>query len=66
MKKAWIGIIAAIAFTACNDGSETTESSPNVTNVQNVNGNMPDTTSSITLDTKQTDDSLSIKDSVNK
>jgi hypothetical protein len=66
MKKLWIGIVTVLAITSCNDGTENTESSPNLTNVQNVNGNMPDTSSSISLDNKQTDDSLTIKDSANR
>ena len=53
-------------FAACNDEPETTESSPNLTNVQNVNGNMPDTSSSIALDNKQATDSLSIDSSDKK
>ena len=66
MKKQWIGLILVIALGACNNEPETTESSPNLTNVQNVNGNMPDTSSSISLDSKNTEDSLVVKDSLNK
>jgi hypothetical protein len=66
MKKYWLALFTVITLFACNNEPETTESSPNLTNVQNVNGNMPDTSSSITLDNKQATDSLSIADSSNK
>ena len=59
-------LLTAVTLLACNNEPETTESSPNLTNVQNVNGNMPDTSSSITLDNKQATDSLSIIDSSKK
>lgn len=59
-------MLIMVTLFACNNEPETTESSPNLTNVQNVNGNIPDTSSSITLDNKQAEDSLSIADSSKK
>lgn len=65
MKKPWMGIALIIVIVSCSDEPKNTESSPNLTNVQNVNGNMPDTSSSIVLDNKRSVDSLSA-DSLNK
>ena len=47
-----------LALGACNSGSDNDASddttSVNTTGVQNVNGNVPDTTNSITLDADDT------------
>lgn len=51
---------------ACSDNKSNTnsgDSGPNTTNVQNVNGNQPDTSTGITLDNKQSTDTTK-KDSV--
>lgn len=65
MTKSFIGTIIGVVLFACNNNEpKTTESSPNLTNVQNVNGNLPDTSSSISLDNKQAVDSLSVSDSL--
>ncbi len=60
MKKHWIGAVCFIILLSCSNEPKTTESSPNLTNVQNVNGNMPDTSSSISLDNKKTEDSIKV------
>jgi hypothetical protein len=63
MKKTLIAILICFGFTACNGKPEATpEAAPNITNVQNVNGNQPDTTTGITLDSRQTSDTSKIKD----
>jgi hypothetical protein len=64
MKKILLCLSLPLALAACNDDTsnkEAVEPAPNTTNVQNVNGNMPDTTSSISLDNNQ-----SAPDSVRK
>lgn len=52
MKKILFCLSLTLAFAACNDTSdkEAVEAAPNTPNVQNVNGNMPDTTTGISLD----------------
>ncbi|MDB5205056.1 MAG: hypothetical protein JWR72_131 [Flavisolibacter sp.] len=63
MKKLLSIIVISILFTACNnDKTATPESAPTTTNVQNVNGNQPDTTQGITLDSRQTSDTSKIRD----
>ena len=63
MKKFLVVVLACSVFAACNDKPEATpESAPNLTNVQNVNGNQPDTTSGIQLDSRQTSDTSKIRD----
>lgn len=65
MVKLLIGILISGILLSCNTNEpKTTESSPHLTNVQNVNGNIPDTTSGISLENRQTVDSLSVPDSV--
>ncbi len=64
MKNIFFVALVSIAFAACNDKTTTPESAPNTTNVQNVNGNQPDTTMGITLDSRQTTDTSKIKDTV--
>ena len=66
MKKTLLILLTTTVFFACaNDktGTNTGESGPSTTNVQNVNGNQPDTSSGITLDSKQSADTTK-KDSV--
>jgi hypothetical protein len=65
MAKLLIGVLLTGILLSCNNNDpKTTESSPNLTNVQNVNGNIPDTTSSISLENRQTVDSLPVSDSL--
>ena len=56
----------SLVFVACsNDATTTTtDSGPNTTNVQNVNGNQPDTSSGITLDSRSHTDTIHKKDSL--
>jgi hypothetical protein len=65
MKKPWMGIAIVMVLVSCSNEPKNTESSPNLTNVQNVNGNMPDTSSSVVLENKRSVDSLTA-DSLNK
>jgi hypothetical protein len=64
MTKTLIGTLLCGVLFACDNEPKTTESSPNLTNVQNVNGNLPDTSSGISLENKQAVDSLSVSDSL--
>jgi hypothetical protein len=69
MKKTYCCILPVIFILACtSDGttksSTDTISGPNLTNVQNVNGNQPDTTAGITLDTGQPSDTSKSRDTV--
>lgn len=52
------GIVLLLLTTACNssgDGKESDDTaSGNITGVENVNGNMPDTSNSINLDASDT------------
>ena len=71
MKKKWIGFVILVVLFACNNNNDKTkdvESAPNLTNVENVNGNVPDTNNSIVLDNKQTTsrDSLTTADTINR
>ncbi|HEY0068203.1 MAG TPA: hypothetical protein VGB46_12590 [Flavisolibacter sp.] len=64
MKKILLCVFLSLALAACNNDTsnkEAVEPAPNTTNVQNVNGNMPDTTTGISLDNNQ-----SVPDSVRK
>ena len=66
MKRFFLAGLSAVFFLACgNNKSDTNsgESGPGTTKVQNVNGNQPDTTNGITLNGKQPVDSTR-KDSV--
>jgi hypothetical protein len=63
----YIGIIVLLA--ACNNSSTTTttdDATPNQTGVQNVNGNMPDTSNSININATEHQDSSRVKDSVKR
>lgn len=69
MKKLLFGILATAFLVACNGGKTNTnsgDSGPNTTNVQNVNGNQPDTTTGITLDTKQSSSDTTTKDTMHR
>ena len=57
-------MMAIIGMAACNSESETKteESAPNVPAIQNVNGNIPDTTNTINLNGPTSIDSSRIKD----
>ena len=61
-----LSLVFAAGLTACgNNDKMTTETDPGVTNVQNVNGNMPDTNGSITLDNNTlTQDSSRVVDTL--
>jgi len=68
MNKLFALLITASFFTACNDSSDSTTSAdsataPANTNVGNVNGNVPDTTSGMTLNQTLPVDSSRLKDS---
>lgn len=66
MKKTFFVMASAACFAACGNDKPNTnagESGPNTTNVQNVNGNQPDTSTGITLDNKQSTDTTK-KDTV--
>jgi hypothetical protein len=68
MKRFFSGLLCAAFLFACNNdkaGTNTNsgESGPSTTNVQNVNGNRPDTLNGITLDTRSSTDSTK-RDSV--
>lgn len=63
MQKFFSFFVLVSFLAACsNDGTsqkaaDSTSTSPNLTNVQNVNGNQPDTTTGIQLDTRSSGDS---------
>lgn len=68
MKRFFFAAFALVFFFACGNNKSNTnsgDSGPGTTNVQNVNGNQPDTTSGITLNGKQPVDSTR-KDSVQR
>jgi acid phosphatase class B len=70
MKKLFHFIIAIGFLIACNNSSNTSTSTDsattNTTNVENVNGNVPDTTSGMTLNQSLPVDSSRLKDSLKK
>lgn len=70
MKKLFLLVmITNLILLACNNSSDTSTTSidsstaPNSTNVENVNGNVPDTTSGMTLNQSLPVDSSNLKDS---
>jgi hypothetical protein len=69
MKKLFLFIAGTSFLVACNNNSSTTTPSsdssvtPANTNVENVNGNIPDTTSGMTLNHSLPVDSSHLKDS---
>jgi hypothetical protein len=64
MKKLFAFILGVALLEACNNSSETDKAaSPNPSNVENVNGNIPDSTNSINLNQSLPVDSSKLKDS---
>jgi len=58
-----------VCLSSCSDGTTTTDESAGTTAtpVENVNGNIPDTTNSVSLDnSNKTPDSSHLKDSTKK
>lgn len=55
------------AFGCGNDSSQKNENtaSPNAAGVENVNGNLPDTSNAVTLEQPPRNDSSKLKDSLN-
>jgi hypothetical protein len=66
MKKLLIVSMMAMLMTACGNGKSNTDSAPNTTNVENVNGNIPDTTNSVSLESRTSQDTLKTGDSVRR
>jgi len=71
MKKIFLFILAIGFLIACNNSSTTSTSADSTTtnsntNVENVNGNVPDTTSGMTLNQSLPVDSSRMKDSSKK
>ena len=71
MNKLFALIVTVSFLTACNNSSDTTTSAdsataPANTNVGNVNGNVPDTTSGMTLNQSLPVDSSRLKDSLKR
>jgi hypothetical protein len=64
---AGFGIMMLLSCSNSNKTSPTNEGAPNTPNVENVNGNMPDTSSSVNLGNPSTaQDSTGLKDSTKK
>jgi hypothetical protein len=64
MKKIFVLFLGISLMQACNNSSETTtEATPNPANTENVNGNVPDSTSSTNLNQELPKDSSRVKDS---
>ena len=71
MIKLFALVITISLLTACNNSSDNTTSAdsataPATTNVGNVNGNVPDTTSGMTLNQSLPVDSSRLKDSLKR
>ena len=70
MKKIATGFLFMILLSCSNKGkkvSPTNEGTPNTPNVENVNGNIPDTVNTVTLGHPDTTkDSSGLKDSTKK
>jgi acid phosphatase class B len=71
MKKLFASVIAICFFISCNNSGDATASAdsaaaPSTTNVENVNGNVADTTSGMTLNQSLPIDSSRLKDSLNR
>lgn len=65
MKHILIFLLLIISFIGCKQGETNTEKTPPTyrqTPVQNVNGNMPDTTNSIDLQTHEKPDNTKVTD----
>lgn len=69
MKKLFVFLSGSLFMIACNSSGDTSTSKDsttnNQTNVENVNGNVPDSTSGIDLNHSLPVDSSHVKDSVN-
>jgi hypothetical protein len=64
---AGFGIMILLSCSNKSKTSPTNEGAPNTPNVENVNGNMPDTSSSVNLaNPPKTQDSSRLKDSTKK
>ncbi|HEU4472131.1 MAG TPA: hypothetical protein VFR58_13660 [Flavisolibacter sp.] len=59
MKQPMPFFVLLLLLTACGNDKSEGNSGPGMTNIQNVNGNMPDTSSSINLDNGPAQDSSS-------
>jgi PBP1b-binding outer membrane lipoprotein LpoB len=65
MKKLFSVLLGMALLQSCNNSSETdAKASPNPSNVENVNGNIPDSTNSINLNQSLPVDSSRLKDSL--
>lgn len=64
MKKLYPLFTIILIFIACNTNTTNNKKTPTYhqVNVENVNGNIPDTTNAIDLSTKKTDTATSKKD----
>lgn len=65
MKKILFVVCTVVIFSCSSKEEETTEETKNPAGIQNVNGNIPDTTNSIDLSTEKKDTVLS-RDSLNQ
>lgn len=68
MKKLFILYVLSISFLACNNNKSNSKAGEKVepynkAGVQNVNGNIPDTTNAIDLSTKKVDSAATKSDS---
>jgi hypothetical protein len=71
MKKLFSLLFVSSCIVACNNSSSTSNTSDdssgtNPTNIENVNGNVPDTNSGMTLNQSLPVDSSALKDSAKK
>ncbi len=64
MRTGSILMILCITALACNDSEPAGPQAPNQPGIQNVNGNIPDTSGSINLGGNQSIDSTRLKDSL--
>jgi hypothetical protein len=65
MKKLFAFLFSLALLQACNNSSEAAQTEvPNPANVENVNGNIPDSTNSINLNQGLPVDSSKVKDSL--
>ena len=60
MKNLFVFFLMAVLFSACTNDSTPAkdEATPNTTNVQNVNGNVPDTSGGVNMNTQLPVDSV--------
>ena len=68
MKNFFFYLLFLMIWGACGNKTEpsTTEETPKPANVENVNGNIPDTTNSVTLNNPMPVDSSKLKDSLDR